>query len=192
MGLWVILAALTIAGLGHVLVGRLIVAKWRPLRLNPKGVVFPKLCPACLSRETDDAVEEKSGSRQTANYIIARRLEYWRVSVPHCSNCVSAIFWNQAIGLVAGGACIVIALVIAPPEDASISTLGYFLCGYPAWAFMNVRRKGIILGRATSTGITARIRRPEYFNALVAANSGPEQGTPVPLADNKGVWIPRK
>lgn len=164
-----ILAALLIAGAGEIL-KRLIIRKWLRFVLNPRTATFPKICPLCLSPDADSPVEEESSKRQTANYIVAHKLEWWKRSVPYCSMCKGKLSRNHVIGLVLGGVCAVAAMLIDPPTGASLVAFCYILFGYPAWIVATTIQKGVVFGAANADLICVRIRRVEYFNILAALN----------------------
>jgi hypothetical protein len=191
MHVTVILAALLAAGLGWALTW-FFTRGWYRVQLQLPMIAFPKLCPRCLSTHADDSVDEKSPARQTANYVVAHRLEWWRARVPHCSRCAGAIFRNQVIGVLTGGACALAVLFVAPPDVVSFGAFSYILFGYPAYAILNTVGKGIVLGLATSADMTVRVKHAKYFMALLDANEKPSDRTAVPLPEDKGVWLRRK
>ena len=173
MPLSAIIAALVTLGIGEVL-KRLIIRKWSRIHLHPNMALFPRTCPVCLSPNADSAVDEESGKRQTAYYVVAQKLEWWKASVPHCSTCADKLFKNRAIGLVLGGVCVVVAFWLMPPTDASSSpmvTLVYILFGYPAYAVADTIQKGVVFGRASSTTMCIHVRHREYFARLAALNN---------------------
>jgi hypothetical protein len=185
-----VFAALLSAAIAFFL-KRLVIHGWPRLRLPVASLKFPHLCPVCLSTAADTAVEEKSSDRVTANYVVARKHEWLRAPVPHCSRCADKIFRNQVIGIVVGAACSGIALVLALPPRVSLLTLCYLLFGLPAYRLAITVQKGVVLGEADATTVRVHVRRPEYRDALAALNgidSGPSM---VDLADGKGVWIRR-
>ena len=120
------IAALMMLGLGSFLKW-LIIRKWAQLSLNPQFAVFPKICPVCLSSNADSTVDGKSASRQTANYIVARKLEWWKAGVPHCSRCTLKLGRNQGIGFILGAVCVVGALLLMPPPEISFMIVVYIL-----------------------------------------------------------------
>jgi hypothetical protein len=71
---------------------------WARFYGDAKTMVFPNLCPVCLSA-ADVVVEEESARRVTANYVVAQRLEWWRAKIPHCSKCQQKQDRNMFIGL---------------------------------------------------------------------------------------------
>jgi len=162
-------AALVVAGLGE-LVRRLIIRKWPRLYLNPKTACFPRICPVCLSSNADSSVDEKSAKRQTRNYIVAQKLEWWRAGVPHCSECALKLSGNKAVGLILGGACTVATLLARRPPELSILTFCYILFGYPAYAIATTIHKGIVFGRASSSIMCVHVRHAEYLKLLAALN----------------------
>lgn len=165
----VIIAALLALGIGELL-KRWLISKWTWVDVQAKAIRFPMLCPVCLSPDVDSPVVEQSSKRQTAYYVIARKLEWWRVSVPHCSLCARKIARGNITGVVLGGICAVAAFVAFPPSEASLVTLCYALFGYPAYAVATVIQKGIILGRGGPTEVRAYIRRRSYFAGFAALN----------------------
>jgi hypothetical protein len=176
------LAMLAVAGI----VKWYLVRKWARYYANPKYLVFPKMCPVCLSY-ADTTVEEESAKRQTANYIVARRLEWWRAKIPHCARCQRKQDRNLIIGLVVGAACSITVFIFKPPPEPDYGIVLYILFGYPTYVFATTLQKGVVFGWATSTGLSMRIRRSEYFDKLLAVNAS-DATAGVPLAGNKGVW----
>jgi hypothetical protein len=169
MSLRALLAALAAVGLGEFL-KRWIIRKWAHFRLQPKAVVFPPICPVCLSPDVDDVVEEESSKRQTANYIVAQKLEWWKLGIPHCKKCTSILLRNKLVGVVIGGVCALGAFVAIPPAEVSTSALCYFLFGYPAYAISTTVQKGIVFGRASSDTIHVHVRRSQYSWLFVSLN----------------------
>lgn len=162
---------------------------WKFLTVNPKSTFFPKLCPMCLSQEAIDSVTEKSPSKQTANYIVASRREYWSGSVPYCSQCKIKLDWAQVMGVLAGGVCAVGAFILMPPDNPYPAGLVYILFGYPAYVLASASRKGVIFKSGGKTFLTVGIRRQEYFRAWSDANQQAQaKARAVPLADGKGIW----
>lgn len=169
MSLSALLAALAAVGLGEFL-KRWIIRKWAHFHLHPKAVAFPPICPVCLSPDVDDVVEEESSKRQTANYVIAQKLEWWTLGVPHCKECTAALLRNKMIGLAVGVACTLGAFLAFLPTEVSISTLCYILFGYPAYAASTTVHKGVVFGRATSDVLYVHVRRPQYASLLISLN----------------------
>lgn len=179
MPLGIIFSALAMVGIGECLKWFL-TRKWARLSVNPKTVVFPQLCPVCLSANAASTLDEESAKRQTANYVVARKMEWWRAAVPHCSKCSLKLSRNKAIGVVLGAACTVTAVWLTEPSEVSFLLIIYILFGYPAYIVATTIQKGIVFGSAGPTAMWVYIRHAEYFTRLTA--------TPVSLANNKGVW----
>src|SRR5579885_3245952 len=125
-----IIAALLAFGLGWLL-RFLIVRKWAWIYLNPKSVIFPAACPICLS-PSNATVEEESSKHQSRNYVVAQKLEWWRATIPHCSNCTHKLFRHRIVGLILGAVSILAVILVLPPSQLSAVTLCYVLFGYPA------------------------------------------------------------
>ncbi|HEV7676284.1 MAG TPA: hypothetical protein VGQ12_17260 [Candidatus Angelobacter sp.] len=161
---------------------------WKSLTVNPETTFFPTICPLCLSQATE-SVTEKSPPKQTANYIVASRNEYWSGSVPYCSKCINKVHSGQGIGILFGAACAVIAFVLMPPDNPYPAGLVYILFGYPAYVIATLSRKGVVFESGGKTHLTLSIRRPEYFEAWKNANQQAQaKAEAVPLAGGKGVW----
>jgi hypothetical protein len=163
-----------------------LVRGWARYSANPKALVFPKVCPVCL-RPADTVVEEDSGSRVTANYVLWRELAWWTAKVPHCSTCQRKQVRDLIVGLVLGGVCALILFILTPAPDPPGEIILYAFFAYPFYVLADNMNRGVALGRATSKGLNMSIRRTEYFDQLVAVNQ-PDESTDVPLADGKGVW----
>jgi hypothetical protein len=162
---------------------------WKFLTVNPQSTFFPIICPLCLSQQATESVTEKSPSRQTANYIVASRNEYWSGSVPYCSKCMNKVHWGQGIGVLAGAVCAVVAFILMPPDSPYPAGLVYILFGYPAYVVATLSRKGVVLQSGGKTHLTVGIKRPEYFQAWTQANQRAQaKAQAVPLAGGKGVW----
>ncbi len=172
MSLVSILAALTAAGVGWV-VKRFIVRKWRRLALHTNAAVFPAMCPICLSREVATTIEERSESRQTANYVVAQKLEWWTAKVPHCASCTEKQSRNWTLGFVVGGASVLVAFILMPPSAPFINMFVYILFGFPAYVMATTIQKGIVFGPSTSSTILLYIRHQEYASELAALNRAP-------------------
>src|SRR6266852_417538 len=143
--------------------------RWRLFCISPNELVLPKMCPMCLSTNVTEKIYEKSSERQTADYVIARRIEWWNIQVPHCSACKRKLDTDHAIGFITGAASIGAAGLLLPPTEFSLLLLCYILFGVPAYVAATTWRKGIVFGPSSSHQISARIRHPEYFQSLVAA-----------------------
>jgi hypothetical protein len=164
----VLFAALLVAGCGELL-RRAMVRRWHRIYLIPQMAIFPKFCPVCLAN-ADTAVSEHSEKRQTAFYVIAQRLEWWKGAVPHCSECKRKLFRNRLIGLSVGGLCVVLAILWHPPTAPSAVSLCYVFFGYPAYAIAITIQRGIVFGRAASHIMCVHIRRGDYFAKVAAVN----------------------
>lgn len=167
-----LIAALVMFALGEFL-KRQITRKWSRLYLRPKSAIFPRICPMCLSPNADSTVDEKSPERQTAYYVVAQKLEWWKAAVPHCSKCAVRQSRNHVVGLVLGGVCALAALFLDPPTEASLVTFCYILFGYPAYVVVATIQKGIVFGRASSTIMCVHIKHPQYLTKLAALNPLP-------------------
>jgi hypothetical protein len=188
MGIGTIILAFVAVGTGKVLSWYLTL-KWKHLTVKPKTTFFPKLCPMCLSQHATENVDEKSPDRQTANYIVAKRLEHWSASIPYCSRCKLRLDYGQIMAIGAGAICSVAVFILLPPNDINLSILVYVLFGYPAYAAISVLRKGVILKSGGTDHLTVAIRKPEYYQEWVNANRQEEaKAQAVPLAGGKGVW----
>ena len=181
----VVIFALAACILGRILSWYL-TRDWEKYCAKVKTLVFPRVCPICLSA-ADEAMEEESATRQTANYVIARKLEWWRASVPHCSKCKGRQQRNELIGVVAGGVCVLAAVVLAPPTEPSLLVFVYILFGYPAYIVASTLQKGAVFGSADAENMMIRVRSKEYFAKLIRANAT-SAATEIPLANNGGVW----
>ena len=179
MSISILFSALAMVGLGEFLKW-LITRKWARLSVHPKTAIFPRLCPVCLSSNADSTIDEESAKRQTANYVVARKVEWWRATVPHCSKCSRKLSRNRAIGFVLGAACAVTAFWLTKPPEVSVLLFIYILFGYPAYVLATTIQKGVVFGSASPTAMWVHIKHAEYFTRLAA--------TAVPLADNRGVW----
>jgi hypothetical protein len=184
-------AGLLAAGFGLFLKW-LIIRRWARVYLHPQTAIFPKLCPVCLSLNADATIDEESGTRETANYVVAHKLEWWKAAVPHCSECNQKLVRNQVTGYCLGAACIVTAFVLTMPSSLSWLSVCYILFGFPAYLFATTIQKGVVLGSANSTTMRVHVRRSEYFDVLAALNGIRSAATAVPLPDNKGVWQRRE
>ncbi len=191
MSLTVAIAALTALAVGEILKW-VITRRWSRSTVNPKTVLFPRMCPACLSENAESLVEEESSKRRTANYVVAHKLEWWNAPVPYCSRCSWKLSRGQTTGFAAGAVCVVAAFFLAPPPDASIAIFGYILYGYPVYAIATTVEKGIVLGSQNSETMSVRVKHAEYFRRLAALNAA-SVGAPteVPLPEDKGVWRKR-
>jgi hypothetical protein len=188
MGIGTIILAFVAVGTGKLLSWYLTL-KWKHLTVNPKTTLFPKLCPVCLSEHAAESVNEKSPDRQTANYIVAKRLEHWSASIPYCSRCKLRLDYGQIMAFGAGAACSVAAFILLPPNDINLSVLVCILFGYPAYVAVSVLRKGVILKSGGPDHLTVAIKKPEYYQEWVNANRRAEaKAQAMPLADGKGVW----
>lgn len=98
MSLTAMLAALATLGVG-VILKHLIIRSWDSAYVDPRRARFPQLCPVCLSPKTETIVDEESVERQTAYYVIAQKLEWWKAAVPHCSKCAQKIFKGKSLVL---------------------------------------------------------------------------------------------
>jgi hypothetical protein len=167
-------AAAAFLGLGMLVVGALLKArltkKWAVYFIYPQVAVFPKLCPMCLSHDPEVVVEEESDKRRTKNYVVAQRLEWWKVKIPHCRKRNAKLERNKVIGLAVGAACAIAALIATPPQEPSLATFGYILFGYPAWVIATTVQKGIVCGQSKAALMMVRVRQPEYFNQLEMMN----------------------
>jgi hypothetical protein len=166
---------LTVAGLSFVLlvIGMLLKAritrKWPVYFVSAQTAVFPKISPICLSI-ADEAVEEESDKTQTKNWVIARRMEWWTLKVPHCKKCKAKLERNEVIGLVLAAVCSVTALLVAPPSEVSLGIVLYLGFGYPVWAGARIFQRGIVFFRSQGSLIMVRVRHREYFDHLEAMN----------------------
>jgi hypothetical protein len=109
--------------------------------------------------------------------VVARRVEWWNVKVPHCAACAKRLDNGELLGYAGGALCVVLSLALFPPEVISYSLFCYILFGYPANKAITTTRKGIVFGWADNKLISARIRHPEYFHALLSAthNTSPRR-----------------
>jgi hypothetical protein len=165
---WAVFAALGMYALA-TFVKWYLTRNWRQFYISPKDLVLPRLCPVCLSTNVTEKVEEKSSERQTANYIVARELRWWNVQVPHCAVCKAKLEKADLVGFALGAVCVVAAFFVFPPNEPSYILFCYILFGYPAYLVLTTLKKGIVFGFPNSNQISARVRRPEYFHAMVAA-----------------------
>src|SRR2546425_9989029 len=85
------------------------------------------MCPMCLSTNVTEKIYEKSSERQTADYVIARRIEWWNIQVPHCSACKKKLDTDHAIGFITGAASIGAAGLLLPPTEFSLLLLCYII-----------------------------------------------------------------
>jgi hypothetical protein len=183
---WTLIAsALAALALGVVLKWYLIHG-WARYYADPKTVVFPKLCPVCLG-PADVVVEEDSTQRVTANYIVVRQLEWWSAKIPHCSKCQRKQVRYLIIGLGLGAICAITIFIFTPAPEPPTEIVFYAFFAYPFYVLADNLRKGVAFGWANAKMLSMRIRRPEYFDKLMALNSPPTVAD-VPLADNKGAW----
>jgi hypothetical protein len=143
---------------------------WKFLTVNPKSTFFPTLCPLCLSQHATESVTEKSPSKQTANYVVASRHEYWSGSVPYCSKCKLKVDWGQGMGILCGAVCAVVAFILMPPDNPDPAAFVYILFGYPAYVVATLSRKGVVFQSGGKTYLTVGMKRPEYFQAWSQAN----------------------
>jgi hypothetical protein len=185
-----IILALLAAAVGKIL-SWFCTRHWKFLTVNPKSTFFPVICPLCLSQRATESVVEKSPSKQTANYVVASRREYWSGSVPYCSRCKLKLDWGQVVGVLAGAACAVVAFILMPLENPYPAVFVYILFGYPAYVIAILSRKGVVFKSGGKTYLTVGIKRPEYFQAWTQANQQAQakaNANAVPLAGGKGVW----
>ncbi len=178
------------SALAAVAVG--IILKWYLMRGwgryygNPKTVVFPKICPVCLS-PADVLIEEDSKQRVTANYIVVRQFEWWTGKIPHCSKCQRRQVRDLIIGLVLGGACAIAIFIVTPAPEPPAEIVLYAFFAYPFYVIADNWHKGVAFGWATGKALTIRMRRSDYYDQFLALNQ-PRAMSDVPLAGNKGVW----
>lgn len=188
---WLIICAV-VAGVGGRVLRWAITRKWQTLSVNPTRLVLPRMCPVCLSRNAGTIVEEDSPARQTANYVIAQRVEWRRVKVPYCARCRDRLDWSYLYGAIAGALCVIPAAVLFFPPNHDPELAFFILClffGYPAFVVITTLRKGIFFGKPYPTHMLARVRHGEYRDAMLTGSAVPRSDTPLP--DDKGVWVHR-
>ena len=156
----------------------------------PDEVHIPKLCPACLSRPAGNVVEEESLSRQSANYVVAQRLEWRRAEIFYCETCARRLGRFTGAGIVCGTVCAAITFVVilrlhAYDNDPFILLGGSVLMGFPVYSLLTTMPKGIILGKPYPKSMRVRVRHTQYRAAMQSRDS---VQTTTPLADGKGVW----
>lgn len=165
-----VVAALAMWLLPELWKWRLFTRRWGRWNVNPKAVVFPNLCPMCLSPEARTNVSEKSIERRTAYYVIASKMEWWKAGVPHCAQCSRKLERDQVIGFIVGGVCVVAAFVVAPPSEASLLTFCYILFGYPAYLVATTIQRAVLLGSANAATMNVLVKRPEYLREMARLN----------------------
>ncbi len=178
------LAMLAVAGITRWA----LVRRWARYYANPAGnLVFPTICPVCLS-QADTVVEEESKPRETANYIVVRQLAWWNAKIPHCSKCKRKQGRNFTIGLVLGAICSLFVFLLSPPPEPDFGVILYIFFGFPLYVLATTIQKGVVLGWGDAKALSMRIKNSEYFDRLIALNSPDGTAPDVPLAGNRGVW----
>lgn len=179
-----------ISGFAALALGRIIkwylTLRWTHYLVDPNGIVFPDICPVCLS-PADTAVEENSSRRVTAHYVVARRFEWWSAKIPHCLKCERKQVRDLVIGIALGATCALAVAIANPPPRELGEFVIYAFFAYPFYVVSDNLRKGVAFGSANSKMLNIRIRRREYFDRFVAANSASAVAE-TPLANNSGVW----
>jgi hypothetical protein len=185
-----------LAALAALAVGRIlkwyVTRRWIAYCAGAKSLKFPRICPVCLL-VANGRVEEESTPRQTASYILARKLEWWRAAIPHCSVCECMLHRYEILGVASGGICALGAMVInsltVQREDGLfVGTLICIAFGYPAYAFFSTVKKGVVFGWGSERVLSMRIKSAAYFAELKRANSTPGPSREIPLANAGGVW----
>jgi hypothetical protein len=183
---WILIAFAPAAAAVGVVVKWYLMRGWARYCADPKAVVFPKLCPVCLGM-ADVIVEEDSSHRVTADYIVVRQLKWWSAKIPHCSKCQRKQVRYLIVGLVLGAMCAISIFIFTPAPEPPREIVFYAFFVYPFYVLGDNLHKGVAFGWADAKMLSMRIRRPEYFDKLMALNSLSAVAD-VPLADNKGVW----
>lgn len=157
---------------------KLFTRRWGRLYVNPKTVVFPNVCPMCLSPNASAAVHERSqmslwGWRFYAQTFTGRS---WKGSVPHCVQCRTILIRDEIIGWVVGAVVVITVFVVSPPSPAEEVSLGllaaYFVAGYAVYLVFHTFDRAIVLGAVKRDGMCVLIRRQEYLQHMATANPG--------------------
>jgi hypothetical protein len=171
MSLWVIFFAFVALGAGKLIVMRM-TKTWTRVWVDPRRLSLPKVCPVCLSPDADSLTYEESPKRQTANYIVARKLEWWSSEIGYCKSCIKKVTRMEHVGTVCGVVFALVIFIIAPPEEASFGIICYFLFAYPVWEVISTIPKGIIYSSSGATSLLVKVRSSAYSNALKVMNPG--------------------
>jgi hypothetical protein len=149
--------------------------KWTWLVCDVNAIAFPKCCPHCLSPDCDSLVDLKSSSRVTANWVIARRLEWWNLRVPHCTDCDARMTNRNIGGLLLGTACFAAAAIFFEPKSLGAIAI-CALYGYPAWVLAAVSAQALEVGYADERSINIGIKRSTYSSVFLALNKSSRHG----------------
>lgn len=188
MSLAFAVSALTAALSGFVL-RWYVTRSWERLYVDPATLVLPMICPVCLLGNPTALVKEESRSRQTGYYVIAAKIEWTSVKVPHCERCRNRIERSYLLALILSALTIMGAWLLFWPSKLELRFfLVSILFGFPAFLAFPATGKGIMFGKAYPGSMLVLIRHKEYRDALCRALSRPAD---TPLGDNKGVWVHR-
>lgn len=150
-----------------------IAEKWTRVKVPRHGYRFPNCCPACLGSGPFTPLRISSDEEKLKGlYLVVRRYEYLRVSVPFCSACAGKVLGRSRIGT----ALVIIGLIasVAISIWLDFTKLQGFLlvvalCG-PAMWLQSYYGRSLRISGYDNDSVTFSLRKVEYARRFLQAN----------------------